>query len=71
MLCGTSWWRRQLFLDACGAACWLFSRAYLKEHFLKCLLPCIEDAVACVRRRAVQSLPLVRLWLKFPKDAGA
>lgn len=25
--------------------------------------------MACVRRKAVESLPLLRLWVRFPKDA--
>lgn len=105
VLCGTSWWRRNLFAAVVGAAAWLYSRAYIKEHFVAPLLSCIEvtahpspghehhsltkcllplapgspparlttttqDPVSSVRRRALLSLPLFRLWLRFPKDAS-
>jgi len=71
VLCGSSWWRRHLFPDACGAAVWLFSRKFFKEHFLNPLITCTEDGVASVRRKAIACLPMLRLWMQFPKDAEA
>lgn len=69
--CGESWWRRALFIDAVGAAVWLFSRAFVKAHLLDSLLDLSEDPVPAVRWRAVRALAQLRIWLMSPQDGEA
>ena len=42
---GNSWWRRLLFLDAVGAAVWLFSRTFVKDKLLPLVLELLKVRV--------------------------
>ena len=64
-------WQRAAAVDACAAACWLFSRATLKAAFIPPLLDAANsDPSLGVRSAALAALPFVRAWLLLPADAA-